>query len=288
MIKADLKKHFIETNSIRLHVVEAGKADGPLLIFLHGFPEFWYAWRYQIDYFAQAGYRVVVPDQRGYNLSDKPRKIAEYNLDELTKDAIGLIDYYQRERAVLIAHDWGGAVAWWAAMTCPNRIEKLIVMNVPHPTVMRRHLKNNPEQRRRSRYIFFFQFPFLPEWRMQKNQWDYAIRALTKTSRPGTFSSEDIALYQEAWSQPGALTSMIHWYRASLRHRPKRKLPAQVIVPTLLIWGEKDRFLGGEMAGESIALCEQGQLEMLESATHWVQHEEPDRVNALIADFLKQ
>lgn len=287
-MKAQREHRFVETNNIRLHVVEAGKSDGPLVIFLHGFPEFWYAWRYQIDFFAAAGYRVVVPDQRGYNLSDKPRRIAAYNLDELARDIIGLIDFYQREKALIVSHDWGGMVAWWAGMAFPERIEKLVVMNVPHPTVMLRHLKDNPVQRRRSRYIFLFQLPFLPEWRMRKNQWDYATRALTKTSRPGTFSEADLALYRESWAQPGALTGMLNWYRAGVRHRPKGVLSAKMFVPTLMIWGAKDRFLGSEMAKESIALCENGRLKVLETASHWLQHEEPEQVNALIDEFLKK
>lgn len=288
MITSNLAHKHVLTNGIRLHVVEAGKPDGPLVIFLHGFPEFWYSWRFQIDFFAEAGYCVVVPDQRGYNLSDKPKWIKSYNLDELAKDVAGLIDAYQREKAYLIAHDWGGVVAWWMALIFPDRIQQLAVMNAPHPKVMRHYLKTNPAQRRRSRYVFMFQFPWLPEWRMRKNNWDYAARALQRTSRRGAFSDADIALYRQAWSQPGALTGMINWYRAGLRYRPKRPPGQRVHAPTLLIWGAKDRFLGREMAQDSIDMCENGRLEFVDEATHWVQHEEPERVNGLVKDFFEE
>jgi pimeloyl-ACP methyl ester carboxylesterase len=284
-MSSPLTHKYISTNGIRLHVVEAGKPGGELIVFLHGFPEFWYAWRYQIDYFARAGFHVLVPDQRGYNLSEKPNGTKAYNLDELAKDIVGMIDAYQREKAFIVGHDWGGVAAWRTAMVFPDRVQKLAVLNAPHPKVMRQHLKTNPAQRRRSRYVFLFQLPWLPEWRMRKENWDYCVRALQRTSRPGTFSDEDIALYRAAWSQPGAATAMLNWYRAGFRSRPKRRLGQHVTVPTLLIWGAKDRFLGREMAQESIDLCDNGRLEYIEEATHWVQHEEAGRVNGLLHDF---
>ncbi|MFQ5628335.1 MAG: alpha/beta fold hydrolase, partial [bacterium] len=158
-ITTELTHKHVLANGIRLHVVESGNPDGQPVIFLHGFPEFWYSWRYQFDAFADAGYHVIAPDQRGYNLSDKPKQIKAYNLDELAQDIAGLIDVYKHEKAFVVAHDWGGMAAWWMAMACPERIQKLVVMNVPHPRVMLRHLKTNPAQRRRSRYVFLFQFP---------------------------------------------------------------------------------------------------------------------------------
>lgn len=285
LISSHLTHKYISTNGIRLHVAEAGKSDGELIIFLHGFPEFWYAWRYQIDHFVQAGYLVVVPDQRGYNLSEKPKGIAAYHLDLLAKDVMGLIDFYQREKAFIVGHDWGGVAAWWLAITSPERVQKLAVLNVPHPKVMRKNLATNPSQRRRSRYVFLFQLPWLPERRMRKDNWDYCVRALQRTSRSGTFSDDDIELYREAWSQTGAVTGMLNWYRAGLRNRPKRPLEQQVTVPTLLIWGAKDRFLGREMAQESIDWCDYGRLEFIEDATHWIQHEEAGKVNGLIEEF---
>jgi pimeloyl-ACP methyl ester carboxylesterase len=280
----ELRHRVIATNGVRLHAVEAGPPEGRLLILLHGFPEFWYGWHRHIEAFAAAGYRVLVPDQRGYNLSDKPRGVASYRLDRLAGDVVGLIDDAGRERACLAGHDWGGAVAWWVGVNFPRRLDRLALLNVPHPYVMRRHLLHDRAQRRRSWYIFFFQLPWLPEIYLRRHDWAYGARALTVTSRPGTFSESDLALYRQAWSQPGAISAMIHWYRAALRLPPPRPASPRVEVPTLLLWGTGDRFLGREMAQPSIDLCDDGRLIFLD-ATHWVHHEEPGEVQRRLAEF---
>jgi len=278
---------YVTTNGIRLHVVEEGPRDGPLVLLLHGFPEFWYGWRRQIPYLAAAGCRVWAPDQRGYNLSDKPRGIAAYGLDALAADVVGLIDAAGRKKASLVGHDWGAAVAWHVAARYPERLEKLVVINVPHGAVMREHLRRSAAQRRKSWYIFFFQTPWLPEAVSRLGNWRLLAQALQKTSRPGTFSHADLALYREAWSQRRAFTSMVHWYRALFKQPPAAPVQRRISVPTLLIWGARDRFLGREMAQPSIDLCRDGRLVFVEEATHWVHHEEPDRVNALIDGFLR-
>jgi pimeloyl-ACP methyl ester carboxylesterase len=275
------------TNGIRLHCVEAGPEDGPLLIFLHGFPELWYCWRKQIGPFAEAGFRVLAPDQRGYNTSDKPKGMRAYGMDAVVADLAGLIDEAGRQKAYVVAHDWGGMAGWWLGLRHPERIEKLVLLNAPHPEVMWRHLWTNPAQRKRSWYIFFYQLPWLPERTLRKDGFSYLVKALKVTSRRGTFTDEEIAVYREAWAQPGALTAMLNWYRAGLRSRPKRPPSPRVAVPTLLIWGTKDRFLGEELAQPSIDLCNLGRLARVEEATHWIQHEEPERVNALILDFFQ-
>jgi pimeloyl-ACP methyl ester carboxylesterase len=282
-----LNHQHLHANGINIHAVTAGPENGPLVILLHGFPEFWYGWRYQIDALAAAGYRVLAPDQRGYNLSDKPKSIGAYSLDVLAADVVGLIDAAGREKACLVGHDWGGAAAWWTATKYPLRVERLAVLNCPHPVVMRRHLLHSREQRRKSWYIFFSQLPFLPEWRIRRNNWWVGMRTLQATSRGGTFTDTDIELYRQAWSQPGAIKAMLNWYRAALRSRPKRVSSIRVTVPTLLIWGTKDRFLGREMAQPSIDLCDDGKLVFIEAASHWVQHEEPERVNKLLRKFLQ-
>ncbi|MDZ7344252.1 MAG: alpha/beta hydrolase [candidate division KSB1 bacterium] len=284
---AQPRRHHLRTNGINLHVVEAGPENGPLVMLLHGFPEFWYGWRHQIEILAAAGYRVLAPDQRGYNLSDKPKGIGAYRLDALADDVAGLIDAVGREKTVLVGHDWGGVTAWWTAIKFPQRVERLAVLNCPHPLAMRRHLLHNRAQRRKSWYIFFFQLPFLPEWRIRRNNWWVARRTLQATSRPGTFSDADIELYRQAWSQPGAITAMLNWYRAALRKKLQRVASSRVTVPTLLIWGAKDRFLGRELAQSSIDLCDDGQLVFIETATHWLQHEEPARVNELLIKFME-
>jgi pimeloyl-ACP methyl ester carboxylesterase len=282
------RERWIPAGEVKLHAVEAGPEDGPLAILLHGFPEFWYGWRRQLAPLAAAGYRVLAPDQRGYNLSEKPRGVAAYGLDRLARDVVGLIDDAGREKALLVGHDWGGAVAWWTAIRHPERIAKLAVLNMPHPRVMERFVRHDPAQRKRSSYIFLFQIPWLPERRLAAGNFARAAAALAKTSRPGTFGEDDLARYRAAWSQPGAVHAMIQWYRAALRARPRRPPSTEVRVPTLLVWGARDRFLGREMAEPSIARCPDGRLAIVDEAGHWVQHEEPERVTRLLLDFFAE
>ncbi|MGH7492363.1 MAG: alpha/beta fold hydrolase [bacterium] len=288
MPQAIIENRYVETNGVRLHAVAAGPVSGPPAILLHGFPEFWFAWRWQIAALAEAGYYVLAPDQRGYNLSDKPSGIGAYNLDVLADDVIGLIENTGHSKAYLIGHDWGGSVAWWTANKYPERIEKLAVLNVPHHTVMKREVARNLAQFRRSWYIYFFQAPFLPEFCARAFNWRLLVLALLQTSRPDTFSPEDLNAYRQAWSQPLAISCMINWYRALLRRPPRRLHSRRITVPTLLIWGARDRFLDRKMAALSIGFCDHGRLALIETATHWVQHEEPDRVNRLLLDFLKE
>jgi pimeloyl-ACP methyl ester carboxylesterase len=278
-------ERFVVTNGVRLHVVEAGPGDGPLVVLLHGFPEFWYGWRKQIGPLAGAGFRLLVPDQRGYNTSDKPEAVSAYRLDALADDVVGLVDEAGRERALVVGHDWGAVVGWWLAMTRPERVERLAVLNVPHPAVMRRHLLRNPRQLLRSWYIFFFQVPGLPEWWIARNDFRNGCRAM-RTSRRGSVTDADLARYREAWAQPGALRGMVSWYRAALRSLGARAPSPRVRVPTLMLWGARDVALGREMAEPSIALCDDGRLVFLEDATHFVQHDEPDRVNRELLAFL--
>lgn len=278
----------VQVNGLTLHVAAGGPTDGPLLIFLHGFPDFWGCWRSQITHFAEAGFRVLAPDQRGYNLSDKPGSIAAYAVDTLADDILGLIDWAGRRSTLLVGHDWGAAVAWRLTLRNPDRIEKLAILNVPHPRVMKENLKSNPAQLMRSWYMFFFQLPTLPEWGLRFGRFWNLRRTLVASSRPGTFTEENLKEYAAAWSEPGALTGMVNWYRAALRRAPAREGDQRVAVPTLLIWGAQDRFLGREMARPSVELCDKGRLELIEEATHWVQHEEPERVNALLEGFFRE
>ena len=201
-----LRDGYAEIGDVRLHYVEAG--DGPLIVLLHGFPEFWYGWRKQIEPLAAAGFRVIVPDQRGCNLSSKPRGVVSYALTELVSDVIAIADQLGQQRIFLAGHDWGAAVAWSTALLHPGRIEKLAVLNVPHPSVMRRYVYTRLPQALRSWYIFFFQIPWLPEVLFSAFDFRMGTRALGGSSRPGTFSPEDLEQYRAAWSQPGALTAM--------------------------------------------------------------------------------
>ncbi|TGE25761.1 alpha/beta fold hydrolase [Hymenobacter aquaticus] len=277
----DLEHQYVDTNGIRLHVVQCGPTDGPLVILLHGFPEFWYAWHRQLHPLAAAGYRVWAPDQRGYNLSDKPHRVADYRLDTLARDVLGLLDAAGQRQAFVVGHDWGAAVAWHLATHYPERVRKLAVLNVPHPSVMFRTLRRSAEQLRKSWYIFFFQLPWLPEWLVRRNNWAAGRQALAGTSRRGTFSTADLAEYVAAWRQPGAMRSMINWYRAAVRTPGQLPAVGRVTVPTQIIWGVKDAFLKRDMAEQSLLLCDQAQLTYL-PASHWVQHEEADAVTALL------
>jgi pimeloyl-ACP methyl ester carboxylesterase len=283
-----LEHHRVPTNGITLHVVQAGPADGPLVLLLHGFPEFWMGWVEQIDALTAAGYRVWVPDQRGYNESDRPHGVSLYDTDVLVADVRGLIEASGRKRANVIAHDWGGAVAWLLAGRHRELLERLIVLNCPHPSVMLKHVRSSPKQMLRSWYMAFFQVPRLPEFLLSRNNHAALVRALVGTSKPGSFSRELIAHYRQAWSQPDALTSMINWYRALLRRSPKSVAAGRIDVPTLLVWGAKDTALTPELAQPSIQRCTRGELVMLEDVGHWLLHEAPERVNPLLLEFLRR
>lgn len=278
----------IKTNSINLHIVQAGPQDGPLVILLHGFPEFWYGWRKQIDNLAAQGYRVWAPDQRGYNLSDKPQAVAAYNLDELSADIIGLIDAAGQEKCLLVGHDWGAGVAWWTACKFPERMSKMVILNVPHHKVFGKTFNTDLQQRRKSWYMAFFQLPFLPEFMLGLGNTNGLARALKTTSRPGAFTDVDISEYRKAWAQPGALTAMLNWYRAAFKTPPKQQPDPRVKVPTLILWGKQDNVLKWEMAQASLELCDEGRLVYFEDATHWIVHEEPERVNSLISEFFRE
>jgi len=282
----DLEHSYIETNGIRLHVVQAGPQSGTPVVLLHGFPEFWYGWRLQIPALVEAGCRVIIPDQRGYNLSDKPEGVKTFSMDELVKDVIGLIDALGYEKVNLVGHDWGAAVAWVVANQHPERLHRLGILNVPHPEVMKRFLKRDLEQLRRSWYILFFQLPWLPEALIRAQDWRAMIHALRDSGKAHTFTDADIEKYKEAWSQPGALTAMLNWYRAAARYQMPDMKDALIRVPTLMMWGMKDVALSHRLARPSMDYCEEGNLILFPEATHWVQLDEADSVNHYLADFL--
>jgi pimeloyl-ACP methyl ester carboxylesterase len=273
--------------AIELHAVAAGPPDGPVVVLLHGFPEFWYSWHQQIEPLASAGFRVVVPDQRGYNKSTKPRGVASYALSQLTSDVLAVADQLGQDHIFLAGHDWGAAVAWSVALLHPRRIAKLAILNVPHPSVMRRYLNTNRRQLRRSWYMFFFQLPWLPEAAFSAFNFRLGVRSLIHSSRPNTFSPEDLARYRVAWSRPGALTATINWYRAAFRYRSKFP-DSTVRVPTRILWGERDAFLLSEMAHDSLRYCDSAELYTFANASHWLQHEEPARVSELLIDFFRK
>jgi pimeloyl-ACP methyl ester carboxylesterase len=270
-----------------LHAETAGPEDGPLVVLLHGFPEFWYGWRHQIGGLARSGFFVVAPDQRGYNLSGKPRGIRNYTLDKLAGDITGILDHYGRERAMISGHDWGAAVAWHLAIHHPERVERLAILNVPHPGAMNRALLQPLSgQFSRSWYALFFQLPGLPELLLRAHRFA-AMRRMLRVSaaHPNTFTAEDLARYVEAWSQPGALTAMLNWYRAVLQGGTRYANQERVRVPTLILWGERDIALVSDLAEMSLAYCDDGRLVRFPEASHWVQHEAAERVTSRMAAF---
>jgi pimeloyl-ACP methyl ester carboxylesterase len=253
--QTELREGYAEVGDVRLHYVEAG--DGPLVVLLHGFPEFWYGWRRQIAPLAAAGFRVVAPDLRGYNLSSKPDGIAAYGADKLADDVRGLIQERGAESALVAGHDWGGTAAWTLAM---------------------RH----PSQLRRSWYFFYFQLPDLPEHHAQADDWEFLQEFLRDAQPP--YTPEEIKRYIEAWSQPGAATAMINYYRFAVRHSSGEIRP--ITAPTLVIWGERDRYLGPTLAEpHHDDVPNLDRVERLPDASHWVHHDEAERVNQLLIDF---
>lgn len=279
----------IHSGPVRLHAEIAGPEDGPLTILLHGFPEFWAGWANQIGALAEAGLRVVAPDQRGYNLSDKPDDVNAYQIDRLAEDVVAIIDSFGRDKANIVGHDWGAAVSWYTACTYPQRVNKLAILNVPHMAVMNRALQTgNLRQLMKSWYIGFFQTPALPEFLLRRS----LRRTMKRNARPGIFTPDKLDRYEEAWSQPGALTGGINWYRAMARLGARlgpeaftRKFQVRVTVPTLVLWGDKDAFLEPQLADESMEWVDNGRLVHFPHATHWLQHEEAREVNRLLVEF---
>ncbi len=269
---------------VTLHVVEAGPADGPLLVLLHGFPEFWWAWRRQITPLARAGYHVVVPDMRGFGLSDAPQAVADYRIETLAADVVALADGFGDGRFRLVGHDWGGIVAWAVGALHPGRLDRLVVMDAPHPDVWARQARRHPTQALRSTYVALFQLPRVPEAVLGARGFA-GLRAMMRASaRPDTFAPGDLDRYAEAWARPGSLTGMLNYYRAL------RLLPAggvgRVAARTLVMWGEHDRFLERHVAEAGLAQCDDARLSVVAGATHWLHVEEPERVNAELAAFL--
>jgi pimeloyl-ACP methyl ester carboxylesterase len=291
-----LEDNYVNVNGVRLHLVQAGPPDGPLAVLLHGFPEYWRGLSKQGQALAQAGFRVLLPDQRGYNLSDKPKDVNAYQIDILAQDVVELIRSVGRERAFVIGHDWGAAMAWTTAILHPERVEKLAILNVPHPDVMQRNLLSSFAQMKKSWYIFFFQTPALPEIMLSRDNFANLRRMMKGSGRhlngSFTFSNADLDDYAQAWGQPGALTAMIHWYRAIFRRslragvNPNRIPLRRVHPPALMLWGERDIALGKELAQPSLDLCDQGRIVFYPNATHWVQHDETQAVNRELLAFL--
>jgi pimeloyl-ACP methyl ester carboxylesterase len=285
--EVELAHRYADLGDVRLHYIEAG--EGPLVLLLHGFPQFWYQWRHQILALVEAGFRVVAPDMRGYNLSDKPPGVQAYRVELLARDVERLIRTCGEGTATVVGHDWGAIAAWIAAMRHPGRVERLAILNVPHPA---RSLDGllSPMQLLRSSYMFFFQIPRLPEKVIRAG--DFALlRSVFRSDpvQPEAFTAEDIERYIEAMAQPGSLTASLNYYRALLRYPGEtRALLQRVEAPVLVIWGERDRFLSRRLAEPPrLWVPNLMRVKRLPNASHWVAEDRPLEVNTLLLDFLR-
>jgi epoxide hydrolase 4 len=284
---------YADVNKIRLHYVTEGK--GKLIMFLHGFPEFWYEWKNQLAEFGR-DYKVVAPDMRGYNLSSKPSDVEQYRMKYLVEDIRALVDNLGYKKFFLVAHDWGGGVAWPFAIRHPDYLEKLVIINAPHPITFVRELRDNPAQKKASQYILVHRMPEAEEILSRNNYGALAISLLQEGLKKGYFTEEDRKAYIEAWSQPGALTGGLNYYRAAhigsfaggtddiLSADPSLLM---VKVPTLVIWGEKDRWLlTGNLEGLEKYVTNLT-IKRIPDGSHWVIHEKPELVNSYISEFIQ-
>jgi pimeloyl-ACP methyl ester carboxylesterase len=293
----EFKSQYAVVNDIRLHYITVGL--GKLIMFIHGFPEFWAEWENQLVEFGK-DYQAVAPDMRGYNLTSKPEAVEAYHAKHLINDLLALAEHLGHQKLILVAHDWGGAVAWSAAMRYPQWVEKLIIINSPHPAVFARELLNNPAQQAASQYMLLFRSP-RAERVLSENNYARLMDMVTQFGSKWNMTAEVREQYIAAWSQPGALTGGLNYYRASPLYPPTSpediqkiesilNLPHEMLavkVPTLVIWGEQDRaLLTGNLTGLEEYVADLT-VERIPDGSHWISHEQPDRVNQLIRDFIK-
>lgn len=293
---AMITHEYADVNGVRLHYARAGK--GKLVMFVHGFPEFWYEWKNQLMEFGQ-DYLAVAPDMRGYNLSSKPAELEQYQVKYMVEDLRALAEKLGHKKFTLVAHDWGGAIAWAFAIAHPDYLDKLVIINAPHPGVFARELKENPAQQKASQYMLFFRSP-QAETQLSANNYAQLVQiVLGGGLKSGAFNEEDKKAYIEAWSQPGALTGGLNYYRAARVGPPSGEgdkesgsfaqgMPSLVVkVPTLVIWGEKDTaLLTGNLEGLD-KFVPNITIKRIPDGTHWVIHEKPELVNGYIRDFVK-
>ena len=300
--KPVLKEQYVQVSGLRMHCMTAGK--GPLVLFLHGFPEFWYEWKNQLAEFSK-DHLVVAPDMRGYNLSDKPNSEEQYRMSYLVDDVLSLADHYSHgKKFVLVAHDWGGAVAWAFAIAHPERLEKLVIVNAPHPGVFGRLLASDPKQQQASQYMLMFRSAQAEQMLSANNYTPLVNAVLGAGLKDGVFTEDDKQEYIKAWSQPGALTGGLNYYRANRVGPPASGQTSEgaetstgsfgvdpskltVKVPTLVIWGEKDTaLLTGNLDGLD-QFVPQLTIKRIPEGTHWVIHEKPAEVNGYIREFIR-
>jgi epoxide hydrolase 4 len=285
----EIRHEFVRANGLRFHVASCGEGDR-LALCLHGFPECWYSWRYQLPLLARLGYRVWAPDLRGYGQTDRPTRLQDYAIEHLVEDVAGLIDAAGCRSTLLIGHDWGAVIAWVFAMRQTRPLDRLVIMNVPHPALFQSALHTWP-QLKRSWYVFFFQLPWLPERFLAADNYSAIARAFRGMAvDKSRFPDEVLSVYRDNAAQPGALTAMVNYYRAVLRGggaMRQRKLGyPRIETPTLMIWGEHDTALGKETTYGTERYVEELTLRYLPNVSHWVQQEAPETVNAMLEAWL--
>ena len=284
-----MKHCFVEVDEIRMHYVTQGK--GKLLLLLHGFPDFWYVWRFQIPALARH-FRVVAPDLRGYGETDKPDGIEKYRLNFLTSDVAGLVEALGENKALVVGHDWGGAIAWSLAAFNPKMVEKLVVLNAPHPNAYTNRIKDMLRQLQKSWYVFFFQTANIPELVLSRNNYAFLRNMLLNSLiKKDVMTDEDIEAYIDAWSKPGALTAAINYYRANMNpallFSEKAVAFPKVRSPTMVIWGEQDVALSKDLiVGTDEFVDAAYHVKYFPQCGHWVQLEEPQLVNRHLIEFL--
>lgn len=281
----------VETSRGAFETIIEGPQDGPVIVLLHGFPELNISWRHQVPELAAAGYRVVAPNQRGYAGSVRD---GSYATADLATDVVAILDAVGAQRAIVVGHDWGGAVAWTVAQLYPRRVSALVAMNCPPPRVLAEHLLRSPSQLRRSWYIFFFQLPVLPE-RLVSRSMPWMLRGGSHVRE--VWDRETLAPYGEAFATDADVHGPIQWYRAAvtgaLRGTVSRSPRAlqPITVPVLVVWGVHDAFLGQELVSpealrSTLAFPNEATVVPIESAGHFVQNEAPDEVNAALLEWL--
>lgn len=268
-----LEKKRINVGEINLNVIFAGPKDGKPILLLHGYPEFWYAWRGVIPVLVDAGFRVIVPDQRGYNESDKPPGASAYTLDKLAGDIDGLIDALGYTNVFLAGHDFGGLVLWWTLLLYPNRVENFVIINKPHPSALR---QEQDQGETISWYRTFLRIPWLPGYVARLGNWFLLVKNLIATSRPGTFAGSDLEQYRSAWNNDGAIHSMGTWYRANAKFDMHKD--ANIKAPGLYLRSANDAFSSQQSAKKSMDFVDNTSLVELDSGTHWIIQESPELV----------
>jgi len=288
-MKESWKHGFADVGEIRMHYVTQGK--GKLLLLLHGFPDFWYLWRFQISPLAEH-FRVVAPDLRGYNETDKPKDVDKYRLIFLTQDVLGLMNALGEKEAMIVGHDWGGAVAWCLAAYYPEATEKLVVLNAPHPNAYTKRISGLWRQLQKSWYVFFFQTPDIPEKVLSRNNYAFLKSMLLNSLvKKGVFTDEDLSAYVNAWSKPGALTAAINYYRANMHpailFSEKMVAFPKIKSPTLVVWGDQDVALSKDLIIDTDEFVDAPySMKYFPDCGHWVHLEEPELVTKCLLEFL--